>query len=64
MGCWYEMEEFYVSLITLYVFELRYVKEMVEQVKTMCRSLTCEWKKKRTMRSNRREAWGSWNLPP
>ena len=64
MGCWYEKEEVYVSLIMLYVFESCYVKEMEEQVKTMCMSLTREWNKKRTMRSNRRETWGSWNLPP
>ena len=30
----------------------------------LCMSLTWEWKKKRTMRSNRRGIWGSWNLPP
>ena len=41
-----------------------YVTKEGKLVKTMCKSLTCEWKKKRTMRSNRRESWGSWNLPP
>ena len=30
----------------------------------LCMSLTWERKKKRTMRSNRRETWGSLNLPP
>ena len=60
----WEEKEVYVTLVMLYVFESCYVKKMEEQVKTMCKSLTCEWKKKRTMRSNRREAWGSWNLPP
>ena len=57
-------EEVYVSWVILYVFESCYVKKMEEQVKTMCMSLTWEWKKKRTMRSNRRGIWGSWNLPP
>ena len=60
----WEGKEFYVDLVMIYVFESCYVKKMEEQVKTMCKSLTCEWKKKRTMRSNRRESWGSWNLPP
>ena len=30
----------------------------------LCMSFTWEWNKKRTMRSNRRGIWGSWNLPP
>ena len=54
----------YVSLILLYVHETCYVKNEGKQVKTMCKSLPCGWIKKRSMRSNRRETWGSWNLPP
>ena len=42
MAC--EGKEVYVDLVMLYVFESCYVKKVEELVKTMCKSLTCEWK--------------------
>ena len=39
-----EGKEVYVALFMLYAFESCYVKKVEEQVKTMCKSLTCEWK--------------------
>ena len=65
MGCSYEKQRKFMRLWSCFI-SLSHV--MLRKWKNKWRlcvgSLNWEWKKKRTMRSNRRETWGSWNLPP
>ena len=61
---WYEKEKSFCVMSHAICLLSQVMSKGWKNKWRLCMSLTWEWKKKRTMRCNMRETWGSLSLPP